>query len=208
MQASGAKSQTSRAPSALAMTLCIMPILPIEFVCENVQQKIEHFNWLIPSLALWMFSVRHTDLRVLLWASIPAMIFHLPALPVCGIFITLADRCTGKLRHFADELLSSIAVLTLLIFTVTLLFDSEVIYGSKRRVDVTQRLAMNGYDMVIVASERRFTNGHCDYSIQKHVALGPWFRLAYPVQVQHHGIYSNLKKCGDVVTCDVYPFDW
>lgn len=190
---------------ALGLTYFYSDQYQIWFASESLNYKFMCFNLLVPLLALWLLFKRQTEPRVLIWLSIPAIIFHLPAIPSWAGYIYLFNTRFKAVRIAGLLLLSLIALGSTLVFAISVSLYKDVMYANISPHKTLETVQLNDYK---VALKENLLFGN--YSIEAEKPLGNWFKLVYRLASSRHedGFYSNLKATGDrIIEADYHLRD-
>jgi hypothetical protein len=182
--------------AALALTIYLMRQYPIEIANESLYLKVTCFNFLIPVLALWLLSARLTEPRVLLWASIPALIFRLPLIPIFSVYAFLFNRKNRAVRITGQCFLAIIAIISTAMFVFGMFWNSGAIYSGQSQIQVLERVRLGSFDIVLSSLDNMGALGGYTYNIDAEKPLGKWFKIVHPLASRYRSGYSDLKVVG------------
>jgi hypothetical protein len=166
------------------------------FASDSLNLKFLCFNLLVPALALWLLSARQTEPRVLMWASIPTMIFPMPAIPVFASYIYVFNSDRKVVRIAAQILLAFIAIIATAAFAVVLFFFKPAIYDHISQTKILERVQVGEYKVILLADNN---DGAVGDRIEAEKPVGEWLKIVHRLASSRwrDGFYSDLKVVDD-----------
>lgn len=176
--------------AALGLTIYLSSNYTIRLANESLVYKLACFNLLVPALALWLSIARQTEPRVLIWASIPAIVFMVPAIPTFACYIYFFNSDNKKIRIAGQCLLAGIAGITTVMFAISLFWNRSVIYDNETERKITESVTLGRYQVMLKADNEPGAPADC---VVAEMPLGKWFKLVHFLASDYQTIYSNLR---------------